>query len=57
MSLLQRFLALLELIKGRRVTVIYINEEDYSDCDIEYNEDAEGEPLEITTDDIIPEYE
>ena len=56
-ELVATFLALLELIKGRRVTVIYINEEDYSDCDIEYNEDAEGEPLEITTDDIIPEYE
>lgn len=54
-ELVATFLALLELIKGRRVTVIYINQEDYSDCDIEYNEDAEDTPLEITTDDIISE--
>ena len=56
-ELVATFLALLELIKGRRVTVIYLSEEDYADCDIEYNEDAEDEPLEITTEDIISEFE
>lgn len=56
-ELVATFLALLELIKGRKVTVIYLNDEDYADCDIEYNEDAEDEPLEITTDDIVPEFE
>ncbi len=56
-ELVATFLALLELIKGRRVTVIYIDEQDYSDCDIEYNEDAENEPLEITTDDNVSEFE
>ncbi|MBR5308203.1 MAG: segregation/condensation protein A [Clostridia bacterium] len=55
-ELVATFLALLELIKGRRVTVIYLKEEDYADCDIQYNEDAEDSPLEITTDDIIPEF-
>lgn len=56
-ELVATFLALLELIKGRRVTVIYLTEEDYSDCDIEYNEDAEDEPLETTTDDVVSEFE
>lgn len=56
-ELVATFLALLELIKGRRVTVIYLNDEDYADCDIEYNEDAEEMPLEITTDDTVSEFE
>ena len=56
-ELVATFLALLELIKGRRVTVIYLSDEDYADCDIQYNEDSEDEPLEITTDDISPEFE
>ena len=56
-ELVATFLALLELIKGRRITVIYLHEEDYSDCDIEYNESSEEEPLEITTDDLSPEFE
>ncbi len=56
-ELVATFLALLELIKGRRITVIYLKDEDYSDCDIEYNEDAEDEPMEITTDDYTPEFE
>ena len=56
-ELVATFLALLELIKGRRITVIYINEEDYADCDIEYNEEYEDEPLEITTDDVVFEFE
>lgn len=56
-ELVATFLALLELIKGRRVTVIYLNDEDYADCDIEYNEDAEDIPLDITTDDSVSEFE
>ena len=51
-ELVATFLALLELIKGKRVTVIYLKDNDYADCDIAYNEDSENEPLEITTDDI-----
>ncbi len=56
-ELVATFLALLELIKGKRVTVIYLNDDDYSDCDIQYNEDAEDEPLEISTDDLALEFE
>ncbi len=56
-ELVATFLALLELIKGRRVTVVYLHEEDYADCDIEYNEDAEDTPLDITTDDMPTEFE
>ncbi len=56
-ELVATFLALLELIKGKRVTVIYLNDDDYADCDIQYNEDAENEPLEITTDDLVLEFE
>ncbi len=56
-ELVATFLALLELIKGRRVTVIYLSDEDYADCDIEYNENAEDEPLDITTDDVVTEFE
>ncbi len=49
-ELVATFLALLELIKGRRIKVIYLSEEDYSDCDIEYNEEAEDDALEISSD-------
>ena len=50
-ELVATFLALLELIKGRRVTVIYTEETEYSDCDVVYNEDADDAPLDVTTDD------
>ncbi len=56
-ELVATFLALLELIKGRRVTVLYLKEEDYADCDIEYNEEAGDEPLNITTEDSVSEFE
>ena len=55
-ELVATFLALLELIKGRRVNVIYLKDEDYEDCDIEYNEDADDSPIDITTDDISTEF-
>lgn len=55
-ELVATFLALLELIKGRRVTVVYVKETDYCDCDIEYNENTENESLEMSADDIISDY-
>ncbi len=55
-ELVATFLALLELIKGRRVTVVYVKETDYCDCDIEYNENAEDESLEMSADDMISDY-
>lgn len=55
-ELVATFLALLELIKGRRVTVVYVKETDYCDCDIEYNENAEDEGLEMSTDDMLSDY-
>lgn len=52
-ELVATLLAILELIKGKRITVLYLNDEDYSECDIQYNEDAEDAELDITTDDFF----
>ncbi len=52
-ELVATLLAILELIKGKRITVLYTSDEDYSECDIQYNEDAEGTELDITTDDFF----
>ncbi len=49
-ELVATFLALLELIKGKQVCVIYSDEENYSDCDIEYSPASDGEPFEISDD-------